>query len=149
MEDNFNTGMPESTETTDTTSSTSYSEPTRDYSSSYSPEPEGKQTLAMVSMGLGIAADVFALLSFIGACCCCVGWLAPLLGIAAIVCGIIVKVKKMPGDKFALIGILTGAGSFLILGIVTIVGIISAGGVDAFTEAFKEGYEQGSKLGTK
>ena len=32
---------------------------------------------------------------------------------------------------------------------VTIVGIITAGGVDAFTEAFKEGYEQGSKLGTK
>jgi hypothetical protein len=110
---------------------------------SYSPTPEGKKTLATVSMILGIVADVFALLSFFGCCCCLVGWLAPILGIAAIICGIIVKVKKMPGGSFALVGILTGAASFLILVIVFIVSIISAGGWEEMVDAFKEGFEAG------
>lgn len=123
MEDNFNTGMPESTDTgyTDTSSY-----------SAYTPEPEQKQTLSIVSLVLGIVGLLFS-------CCCCAG--VP-FDIAAIVVGILAKKKNVPGQGMALAGIILGAVGIVIY-IITVIINLATGSGEAFTNSFMEGFQEG------
>ena len=133
MEDNFNTGMPE-TSGTDTSYST-----TTDYStgySSYSPEPEQKATLSIVSLVLGIVGLVFS-------CCCCLG--VP-FDIAAIVVGIIAKKKNVPSQGMALAGIILGAVALVIYVITVIINLVTGSG-EAFSNSFMEGFQEGLNSG--
>ncbi len=133
MEDNFNTGMPE-TSGTDTSYST-----TTDYStgySAYSPEPEQKQTLSIVSLVCGIVGLILG-------CCCCLGFIAD---IAAIVTGIIAKKKNVPGQGMALAGIICGAiGAVIYLGFT--IYSFATGGASAFSNSFMEGFQEGLNSG--
>ncbi|MBO7396086.1 MAG: DUF4190 domain-containing protein [Ruminococcus sp.] len=133
MEDNFNTGMPE-TSGTDTSYST-----TTDYStgySSYSPEPEQKATLSIVSLVLGIVGLIFS-------CCCCLG--VP-FDIAAIVVGIIAKKKNVPSQGMALAGIILGAVALVIYVITVIINLVTGSG-EAFSNSFMEGFQEGLNSG--
>ena len=133
MEDNFNTGMPE-TSSTDTSYST-----TTDHStgySSYSPEPEQKATLSIVSLVLGIVGLIFS-------CCCCLG--VP-FDIAAIVVGIIAKKKNVPSQGMALAGIILGAVALVIYVITVIINLVTGSG-EAFSNSFMEGFQEGLNSG--
>ena len=133
MEDNFNTGMPE-TSGTDTSYST-----TTDYStgySSYSPEPEQKATLSIGSLVLGIGGLIFS-------CCCCLG--VP-FDIAAIVVGIIAKKKNVPSQGMALAGIILGAVALVIYVITVIINLVTGSG-EAFSNSFMEGFQEGLNSG--
>ncbi|MCR5708693.1 MAG: DUF4190 domain-containing protein [Ruminococcus sp.] len=136
MEDNFNTGMPDASDTSST--DTSYST-TTDYStgySAYSPEPEQKATLSIVSLVLGIVGLVFS-------CCCCLG--VP-FDIAAIVVGIIAKKKNVPKQGMALAGIILGAVALVIYVITVIINLVSGSG-EAFSNSFMEGFQEGLNSG--
>ncbi len=135
MEDNFNTGMPDASDTSST--DTSYST-TTDYStgySAYSPEPEQKATLSIVSLVLGIVGLVFS--------CCCLG--VP-FDIAAIVVGIIAKKKNVPKQGMALAGIILGAVALVIYVITVIINLVSGSG-EAFSNSFMEGFQEGLNSG--
>lgn len=102
----------------------------------YSEEPQGSKGLSITSMVLGICSIVFS--------CCCLGGG---LGIAALVTGIIAKVKNKPGSGMALAGIITGAVGLLIYIVLTIIGLAS-GSSDSFYESFMEGYNSGYDAGS-
>ncbi len=89
------------------------------------PEQEGSKTLAIVSLVLGIV-------SILAGCCC-----AP-VPIAAIITGVIAKVKKKPGSGMALAGIITGAVGLVVAIVMVIVGIAS-GNSTSFMKGFSEG----------
>ena len=109
------------------------------YYDPYSPAPqEGSQALSIVSLVLGIVSIVMSIASI---CCCGLGG-AP-FSIAAIICGIIAKAKKKPGQGMALAGIITGVVGILAGIIVLIIEIIISGGPGALADAFMEGFEQG------
>ena len=76
-----------------------------------------QNTLAFVSLGMGIAAVVFSIMSL----CCCVGWILQfLLSVAAFATGgvAIMKAKasagEMGGEKVAYAGIGLGVVSWVI-----------------------------------
>ncbi len=101
---------------------------------SNSPAPqEGSKALSIVSLCLGIATIVL---------CCCNPCNIP-LGIAAIVTGIIAKVKNKPGQGMALAGIICGAVGVLIAIIVLIYNIASGN----FAKSFQDGYSMGYSFG--
>lgn len=138
MEDNFNTGMPEATDSTgytDTTS-TSYSDTSATGYSSYTPEPEQKQTLSIVSLVCGIVGLLFS-------CCCCLG--VP-FDIAAIVVGIIAKKKNVPGQGMALAGIILGAVA-LVIYIITVIINVATGSGEAFSNSFMEELQKNMNSG--
>lgn len=138
MEDNFNTGMPEATDSTGYTDTTSksYSDTSATGYSSYTPEPEQKQTLSIVSLVLGIVGLLFS-------CCCCAG--IP-FDIAAIVVGILAKKKNVPGQGMALAGIILGAVGIVIY-IITVIINLATGSGEAFTNSFMEGFQEGLNSG--
>ena len=139
MEDNFNTGMPEATDTTSGTGytdTTSYSDTTSTGYSAYTPEPEQKATLSIVSMVLGIVGLIFS-------CCCCLG--VP-FDIAAIVVGIIAKKKNVPNQGMALAGIILGAVAIVIY-IITVIINVATGSGEAFSNSFMEGFKEGLNSG--
>lgn len=97
------------------------------------PPDGGKTVLSIVSLVLGI-------LSILTACCCGMGIL---LGIGAVVTGIISKSKNMGGAGLAIAGIVTGAvGIFC-----GIVGTIFF--LPSFMEGFREGMESVSMFFVK
>ena len=77
------------------------------------PEQQESKTLSIVSMVLGIV-------SLLGGCCC--GLLGLPCSIAAIVTGIIAKVKNKPGAGFAIAGIITGAVGIIVAIVSVILG---------------------------
>lgn len=133
MEDNFNTGMPDSNDTTSNTgyTDTSYST-TNTYSSGFDTQVEEPKTLSIVSLVLGIVGLVVS-------CCCCIG--VP-FDIAAIVVGIIAKKKNCGGQGMALAGIILGAVA-LVIYIITVIYNFASGSGEAFANSFMEGFQEG------
>lgn len=121
MEDNFNTE-------TSYSGSTGYDP--------YSPQPEEKKTLSIVSLVLGIVGLLFS-------CCCCLG--VP-FDIAAIVTGILAKKKNIPGQGMALAGIILGAVGIVIY-IITVIINFATGSGEAFSNSFMEGFQEGLNSG--
>ena len=93
------------------------------------PEQEGSKALAIVSLVLGIV-------SILAGCCC--GLCGAPVPIAAIITGVIAKVKKKPGSGMALAGIITGAVGLVVAIVMVIVGIAS-GNSTSFMKGFSEG----------
>ena len=136
MEDNFNTGMPDTNDTSSSTGYTDTSYSTTDtYSSgydAYSGAPEEPKTLSIVSLVCGIVGLLFS-------CCCCLGLIGD---IAAIVTGILAKKKNCGGQGMALAGIIIGAVGIVIYIITVIINIVT-GSSEAFTNSFMEGFQEG------
>ncbi len=86
--------------------------------------------------GLAIASLVCGIVSIIGFCCCIpVGIIC---GIAAIVCGVISRVKNMNGAGMAIAGIVTGAVGF----VGTVIWAIIGGAMrDNFADMLEEAME--------
>lgn len=96
-------------------------QPNAIYNSDGAPVQEGSKVLAIVSLVCGI-------LAIVSSCCCLAGIPNILFGAGAIVTGILTKNKKLPGDKLALAGIITGgigAAIGVITAIISLIGAIS------------------------
>lgn len=94
------------------------------YQQPVSPEPQKTDTLAIVSLILGIAAIVLG---------CCWAWLGVLLGVGGIVCAVMSKKKQKSGLATAglvcsIIGVVFAL--IWIIGGAVILGMLAAAGID-------------------
>ena len=124
--DGFNNDNVETVENVETVdSSTGSYQETSSYDTTYAPEPNGSKVFAIISLVCGILAVL----------CMCCGWFGIILGVAAVVLGILSIKKEEDAKGMAIAGIVCGGIGLLVAVIVLITaGAVSSMDPDAITD---------------